>query len=73
MLTDVVLPDGNGLDLVEHIHESDSELPAILCSGYTGPKSMWAEIQKRGYFFLHKPFNLQELLGAVKQVLEGSE
>ncbi|HHS12392.1 MAG TPA: response regulator [bacterium] len=66
---DVVLPDGNGFEFVESVHKQNPNLPSILSSGYTGPKSMWDEIRKKGYRFLKKPFNLDELIVSIQEVL----
>jgi DNA-binding NtrC family response regulator len=67
---DVVLPDGNGFEFVESVHKQNPDLPSILSSGYTGPKSMWNEITRKGYCFLKKPFNLDELIMSIQDVLD---
>lgn len=69
LFCDVVLPDGNGFEFVESVHKENPNLPSILSSGYTGPKSMWNEISKKGYCFLKKPFNLDELVMSIQKVL----
>ncbi len=65
ILTDVVLPDQSGLDLVEKLRGENPDLAVIVTSGYTGDKTNWSKIQKKGYRFLKKPFAVHELLNAV--------
>ena len=70
IFSDVVLPDKNGLDLVQEISNHKKNLPVLLTSGYTGDKSNWDFIQKKGHPFLKKPFALLELLKAIRSSLE---
>lgn len=70
VFSDVVLPDGNGLNLVEILREKRPNLPVLLTSGYTGDKTNWNKIQEKGYRFLKKPFALLELLKAIRRSLE---
>ena len=62
VLSDVVLPDGNGLDLVERWTSSGSRSGIILSSGYTDERARWPHIAERGYLFLQKPYPASELL-----------
>ena len=69
VISDVVLPDFNGLELVEKLKESKKSLKAILISGYSDERSRWEAIIKKGYKFIQKPFHLRELLSAIKMLL----
>jgi len=69
VISDVVLPDFNGLELVEKMKEVKKNLKAILISGYSDERSRWEAIIKRGYKFIQKPFHLQELLSAIKELM----
>jgi signal transduction histidine kinase/ActR/RegA family two-component response regulator len=66
--SDIILPDGNGLQLVDHLRERRPQLDVLLTSGYTGEKLQLHEIQQRGYRFLQKPYNVTELLRAVSEL-----
>ena len=65
VVSDVVLPDGTGVELVGEFRAVDPGLPVLLCSGYTDQKSQWETIQEKGYPFLQKPFNITDLLRKV--------
>lgn len=70
VLADVVLPDRNGIELVEDLIKLKSGLKIILCSGYTGMRSQWELIQEKGYKYIQKPYGLQELLSNVKMIID---
>jgi signal transduction histidine kinase/CheY-like chemotaxis protein len=69
VLSDVVLTDGLGLELVERLLLLKSQLGVILSSGYLGEKSQWSVIREKGYLFLQKPFASNDLLEAVRETL----
>jgi two-component system cell cycle sensor histidine kinase/response regulator CckA len=70
IFSDVVLPDKSGLDLVNALLKQKKDISVLLTSGYTGDKSNWNIIKKKGHPFLKKPFALLELLKAVRHSLE---
>ncbi len=70
VMSDVVLPDGNGVELVGELMKTSPGLKVLLTSGYTDEKSRWKEINSRGYRFLYKPYPLRELLRIVHELLE---
>lgn len=69
VLSDVVLPDGNGLDLVEQLLSKQPGLRILMASGYTDERSRWPAIQSRGLRFLPKPYPVAMLLRTVQEVL----
>jgi PAS domain S-box-containing protein len=70
LFSDVVLPDGNGLDLARLVRELKPDLPIVLASGYTGEKSRVEEILAEGFHFLQKPYRLAELQRAIASGLD---
>ncbi len=69
VLTDVVLPDRSGVELVEQLLTTKPNLKVLLSSGYTDQKSQWDKIQGKGLPFLQKPYTLATILQTVKEVL----
>src|SRR5690242_20735298 len=61
LLTDVVMPNMNGVDLADRILELDGMLPVIFMSGSACPD--------RGNGCLSKPFRTSELVAKVGTVL----
>lgn len=70
VISDVVLPDRSGLELIEYIHQHDPSAQVLLSSGYTDQKSQWPVIKAKGYRFLQKPYALSELLKIVKETFK---
>jgi DNA-binding NtrC family response regulator len=71
IFADVVLPNRNGLQLVDQLHAWAPGLPVLLTSGYTDQQAQWPAIRERGFRFLQKPFSLTQLLPVVREVLDG--
>ncbi|MEW5803617.1 MAG: PAS domain S-box protein [bacterium] len=70
VLSDVVLPDQTGIELVEQLLSRQPEIRVLLVSGYTDQKSQWPKIKERGFRFLQKPYDLAELLRTLREILE---
>ncbi len=69
-LLDVRLPDGNGIDLLRHLRQSDDGAPVIMISGH-GTIADAVEATRAGAFdFLEKPLSRDRLLLALKNALE---
>jgi DNA-binding NtrC family response regulator len=71
VITDVLMPDQDGIETIERIRELDDKIPIIAISGSgTGEFSPLAEASLIGATqTLQKPFGAQELLDAVQDVL----
>jgi DNA-binding NtrC family response regulator len=72
VISDVVLPDISGLQLVEKLLAMKPDLAIILSSGYTDQKSEWERISTIGYVFLQKPYPAEKLVMTVHEVLKDS-
>ena len=73
VFSDVVLPDKTGIQLIDHLLSLKPDLPILLCSGYTDQKSQWSLIRQRGFRFLQKPYELSDLLCAIRESIEKSK
>jgi len=69
LFSDVVLPDGNGIELVDQILSEKPQIKVLLASGYTDKKSQWPLIKKRGFEFMQKPYDLGDLLRTLRGIL----
>ncbi len=72
VVSDVVLPDGSGLDLCEELYRQRPAPRIVLVSGYTDRRVDVGAIERRGWVFLAKPFSPQELLTAIEAALTAS-
>jgi CheY-like chemotaxis protein len=69
IFTDVVLPDGNGVELVEKALDRNPKMGVLISSGYTDERSRWQTIQDKGFPFLAKPHSPTRLLTVIREVL----
>ena len=70
ILADVVLPDMNGMKLIETLISERPSIRVLMISGYTAAQAQWTSIQERGYRFLQKPFSLPDLLKTIREILD---
>ncbi|RME68826.1 MAG: PAS domain S-box protein, partial [Nitrospirae bacterium] len=72
VLTDVVMPEMSGKELLLKLRERFPDLKALFMSGYTENAIIHNGVLDRGEKLIQKPFTLRELATKVRQVLEGS-
>ncbi len=72
LITDVVLPDGNGLDLVPTILAARPDLPVIVLSAQNTLTTAVRATEQGAFEYLPKPFDLDELCRAVRDGLARS-
>lgn len=66
---DVVLGDGNGVELAEAVNLQNPGMRFLFASGYVDERSRWASIKQHGWKCLIKPYPASELLSAVEEAL----
>lgn len=72
LITDVILPDGNGLDLVPSILKKRPDLPVIVLSAQNTLTTAVRATEQGAFEYLPKPFDLDELCRAVRDGLARS-
>lgn len=70
VLTDVIMPEMSGKQLVEHIQASQPSIKILYTSGYTGDMLDKQEIDEERVAFLPKPYTPQILARKVREVLD---
>jgi two-component system cell cycle sensor histidine kinase/response regulator CckA len=70
VLTDVVMPDMGGLELVERLVARWPGLTVVYMSGYAEGDKLQPEISQSDRSFLQKPFSAESLTLKVRQVLD---
>ena len=69
VITDVVMPDENGLDLVPRIKRIRPELRVVVMSAQSTFMTAVKAAQRGAFEYLPKPFDLKELLAVVARAL----
>ncbi|MBN2601423.1 MAG: response regulator, partial [Candidatus Marinimicrobia bacterium] len=70
IFSDVVLPDGNGYDLVRHLLGGDFNVPVIFGSGYTDERIRDLIGKEEKVRFLQKPYQIHKMMEMVKNALQ---
>jgi two-component system nitrogen regulation response regulator GlnG len=69
VITDVVMPDENGLDLIPRIRRLRPELRVVVMSAQSTLITAVKATQRGAFEYLPKPFDLRELLAVVDRAL----
>ena len=69
VITDVVMPDENGLDLIPRIRKLRPDLRVVVMSAQSTLMTAVKAAQRGAFEYLPKPFDLQELLSVVGRAL----
>ncbi len=72
-LTDMRLPDGDGLDLVRHLQQHSPETPVAVITAYGSMESAVEALKAGAFDFVSKPVNLNVLRNLVNSVLKLSD
>jgi len=69
-LTDMRLPDGNGIDLVRHIQQQSLNVPVAVITAYGNVDSAVEALKAGAFDFISKPVDLQVLRNLIGSVLK---
>ncbi len=70
VITDVIMPDENGLDLVPRIRRIRPEMPVIVMSAQSTLTTAVQATQRGAFDYLPKPFDLADLLSVVDRAIK---
>jgi DNA-binding NtrC family response regulator len=69
LLTDLKMPEMDGMALLQHAHEVDPALPVIMITGFASIESAVAAVREGAFDYLPKSFSLDQLRVAVERAL----
>ena len=69
-LSDMNLPDGNGLELVSFIQEKHAQLPIAIITAYGSVDTAISALKQGAFDFVSKPVDLEQLRGLVQSALK---
>lgn len=70
VITDVVMPDENGLDLIPRIRKIRPEMRVIVMSAQSTLATALKATERGAFEYIPKPFDLSDLLNVVRRALE---
>jgi len=71
VVSDLRLPDGSGLDLLDRLQQLDPSMPVILMTAYGSVRDAVEAMRRGARDYLQKPLDIDELRLLVARVLEG--
>jgi two-component system response regulator PilR (NtrC family) len=69
-LTDMKLPDGNGIELVSHIQQHYPELPVAMVTAYGNMETAIAALKAGAFDFISKPVDIQNMRHIILNALK---
>ncbi len=69
VVTDVMMPDGNGIDMIPAIRRQRPDLPVIVISAQNTIVTAIRATEAEAFDYLPKPFDLPDLMGKAGQAL----
>jgi len=69
ILTDVHMPEMNGLELIRRVREIGNNLPVIIMTGFDASEAQKCAEKYKASALLLKPFRLQELRDILTDIL----
>jgi DNA-binding NtrC family response regulator len=70
VLLDLMLPDRNGLDVLDDIRRLDDELPVVMVTAYGTIESAIAAMKQGAFHYVAKPFKNDEVLAVLRNAIE---
>ncbi|MFW6147558.1 MAG: sigma-54-dependent transcriptional regulator [Thermodesulfobacteriota bacterium] len=70
VLTDLVMPDLGGMEVLDHVSSMSPAIPCIILTGYGTIKNSVEAIKKGAFNYITKPITAVELLSAVDKALQ---
>ncbi len=70
VLCDIMMPDGNGLDLLREIQAADGHPAVVMMTAYTSTRSAIEAMKAGAFDYVSKPFDVDELKVVCQRALE---
>ena len=70
VITDIVMPRGDGFFLLEHIGDKGLQCPVIVITAYGSQESAVRALRLGAYDYVTKPFDLDVMLATVNRAAE---
>lgn len=70
LITDLMMPDIDGLRLLEKAKEEDPELSVVMITGYSTAETAVEAMKKGAFDYLAKPFKIEEIKIVVEKALQ---
>ena len=72
LISDIRMPGGNGIDLLQQIRQSHPNLPVIIMTAYSDLDSAVASLQGGAFDYLSKPFDVDKAVELIQRAVDES-
>ena len=72
VITDMIMPNMNGRELIERLREQHPRLKALCMSGYTDHAVIHNYMLEPGQRFLQEPFKFKAAAAAIRSILDNT-
>lgn len=69
-ISDINLPDGNGLDLLKRWHKERPLMPVVMITAHGAVDSAITALRHDAFDYLQKPFDIRDLTAAIRRAAE---
>ena len=73
ILLDIMLPDGNGLDLLTELRDAGSKIPVIMLTAWGKPQDVSRGYRLGATAYLSKPFDYEAIQAAIEGIFQSRE
>ncbi len=73
LVSDIRMPGGNGLQLLEQLHAAQPELPVIIMTAYSDLDSAVSAFQRGAFEYLPKPFDVPKAVELIQRAVQQSQ
>jgi signal transduction histidine kinase len=70
VVTDIVMPEVSGINLLEKVHHINPKTPVILMTAYADMENVIDALKKGAFDFIIKPFSLELLVHSVEKAVK---
>lgn len=70
LLCDIKMPQMDGIEVLEKVHETNPDLPVIIITGHGSVETAVEALKKGAYDFIEKPLEMNRLIVSVRNALE---
>ena len=69
VVSDISMPELDGIEMLRIVHERDAELPVIMVTGAPGVETAMQALEYRAFKYLLKPVDVEKLESAVRRAV----
>jgi len=69
LLTDLMMEQGTGFDVLAWVRENAPGLPVVICSSYAKGENLKAFLTTQFYRIVRKPFQIENLVDQIRELL----